>query len=512
MTLIEDMKRILEKCVRKFAVFDSQRRQIKISDQIFSIILGYSPLYMEHVKQNIKKDNLSYYWKKFMQIKDIIKNFLNEVIGDRTLFKKKKQIDQIINKNFQIFTCESLLIAINDIKLELGIILKEQFIKTHGNAKTQIWDNAKAFFLSKKYKNSEEIDNKLSSILTYHLSDNMLSNLFGRSRKFITNIKVRMTNENHRDYKPDYLFSLEILDDFMTNIKSILGIKDAYECIKRIGRYWNKNPNLKRYIKQQVTIDKPHFFRDLTHDEVSIMERYREKNIKKFYWLGFFLGDASLYKKESTLKINLKKTDILVLKRFAKCIGFPVKRIEQGIAYRKWGGKMHGYEYARLRFSSKEFATDLINLDFLKFKSNRIGLPSCVKKQVKKAYIQAKEKNKKWYNIIYGKYFCSFLLGFIDADGSLQKSIIRESTYYSINITNANLKLLEKIKEYLNIENKICTHSDPEDEYYRMRDIKPTKKCYRLCIPPNIYKNSLMTIEELKKLSMQRKRIEEANN
>ena len=183
-------------------------------------------------------------------------------------------------------------------------------------------------------------------MLIYKLSNDMLSKLFGNNnRKLITNIQARITKKNHRDYNPNYLFSLEILIDLINNIKNILGIKDAYGCIKLIGKYWDINRNLKRYTKQQVTIDKHHFFRELIYKDINILKEYREKIIRKFYWLGYLLGDASLYKKENTLKIKLKKSDIHILKKFANSIEFPLNRIQEGICYREWGGQIHGYEY-----------------------------------------------------------------------------------------------------------------------------------------------------------------------
>ncbi len=114
----------------------------------------------------------------------------------------------------------------------------------------------------------------------------------------------------------------------------------------------------------------------------------------------------------------------------------------------------------------------------------------------------------KWYQTIHGKYVCAFILGFIDADGSLNKKIIKGVPYYNTYITNTNLMLLEEIKEYFKINNKIQNTVDPEDDYYIIKDIKPTKKCYRLYIPPVLFKDGLMTIEELKSIGLPRKRIE----
>ncbi len=505
--LIEDIKKIIEKQVRKLVVLDSQKRKIELSDHVLSIILGYAKTYIEGVKRNLrKKTNFSHYREVFINIKSQTRAFLSQIIGVKDATKKNKKIIEIINKNSKNLNHRNFSIAIDNIKLELGIILKEFYSKANDEAKTQIWDNLQSFF-SRTLIDSEDIENIISSMLIYELSDDMFSKFFGGSRKLITNIKARMTNEDHRDYNPDYLFSIEVLVDLINNIKEILGKKEAYGVIKLIGKYWDINRDLKRYIHQQVTIRDYHFFRELLNNEISTLEENIKEIIIKFYWLGFLLGDGSLYKKENTLKIKLKKSDIHVLKQFAKSIGFPINRIQEGVCYREWGGNMHEYEYVQLRFSSKEFAVDLIELGFLEFKLNKIGLPSCVKTQIEKAYGLARESEIEWYQTIHGKYVCAFLLGFIDADGTLEKRTIKNKDYYNVRIANTNLKLLKEIKDYLKINNKIRSYIDPEDGYYINRDISPTRKCFMLYIPPTLFKDGLMTIKELRSISLPRKRI-----
>lgn len=250
------------------------------------------------------------------------------------------------------------------------------------------------------------------------LTDIELSLMLAGYDSFIRNILDTITNrESKRWYNPDYKFTCERLDDFKEFFKEIFGYR-AIRTIELIKIYEEKNPDLRYWHPKNYNIKNPNYFK-----EIDILE--------KGYWFGFLYSDAHLSHNRPRIQFELSAKDKDRIEQFIETIGLDMDRIEIQQRYMKYKGKIVPFKTARIRFSSKEMASDLDKLGFTRFKHGKIGLPQYFRLKIIEAQKEASNTGKHWIDTHSGRIALAFLLGFYDGDGTYMGG--RQAKIYSTN-------------------------------------------------------------------------------
>lgn len=320
------------------------------------------------------------------------------------------------------------------------------------------------------------------------LTDIELSLILAGYDTFIRNTLDTITNrESKRWYNPKYKFTRERLDYFKESLIEILGHR-AKRTLELIRTYERLNPDLDYWHPKNYEIKNPNYFKEIDTEE-------------KAYWLGFFYSDAHLSHNRPRIQFELSAKDKDRIEQFIETIGLDMDRIEIQQRYMIYKGKIVPFRTARIRFSSKEMASDLENLGFKRFKIGEIGLPHFVRLKIIEAHKEAANTSKHWTDTHSGKIALAFLLGFHDGDGTYMGG--RQAKIYS-----TNKKLLDEIKSVFNIKNNVNLQSEIKKEISKdisSEDRKRHKPLFYLTLGPETFDAIMKSYNK----SMKRKRFSE---
>ena len=347
------------------------------------------------------------------------------------------------------------------------------------------------FSIIKKYKDNKitiiKFINTLEKELGRVTSEIQVSNkelglILGGSNGFIKGILRRIKTPTFLDYNPNYTFSRERIGEFKDFLFEIFGSR-AKKCCELLNRYETLNPDLKEYSKQQYTINKPNYFKNI------------EENPEASYWFGFLRADGSRSGAPYQLTIELSAKDTDHLKQFAKVIGFPLDRITFRTRFKWYKRELKGYEAARVKFSCKPMANDIDKLGFQSSKAEQKFIPNYVIQTLKKANKMAKQTNIDWWLTTPGKVGLAFLLGFFDGDGHYAGSRYAE-------ICSSSKNFLEHTKELFEIKNKVVTGVAHGEEAWCFDQKYVSVGLYTLTLGPKLYDKMINSYLD----SMKRKR------
>lgn len=302
------------------------------------------------------------------------------------------------------------------------------------------------FEIINRYQNNKISTLKFVDILERELgrvsgeievTDEEIGLILAGTHGFIKDILARIRQPSHLFYNPNYMFSKERLSEFKDLIFEIFGSR-AKKCFDLLKRYQTLNPDLKEYSKQQYTIKKPDYFKNI------------EENPEGSYWFGFLRADGSRSGVPHQISIELSVKDKDHLELFAKAVDFPLDRITFRIRYKWYKGELKGFESTLLQFICRPMAKDIDNLGFQNTKAGQNYLPDYVVQALKKARETSKRKPIDWWVTLHGKVALSFLLGFYDGDGHYAGGRYAK-------ICSSSKEFLEQIKELFEIKNKVIT-------------------------------------------------------
>ena len=300
-----------------------------------------------------------------------------------------------------------------------------------------------------------------------------LSTIFGLAKGFISDVLTR--------YDQDYRLDQEILNNLKQNIKvDKLSFKNILNFIKKFERL---NPDIPLYSRQQFTITNVNAFQDIS------------SNIEAAYWFGFLSADGWLSKTSHEIEFRQAVKDEESVQKFADFVGFNRSRISPSRQIKKVNGEIKIYESKVIRFSAKPMADRLKDLGLFGSKSSRKNVPDFVKKAIKLAKDEAREKNFHWSETKHGKIAHAWLLGFYDGDGT------HGGGYHAI-VLAASKDLLEEIKDLFNSPNHVLTQIEPGEEVLIFGELFISIGYYRLSLGPKVFRGMLNSYRE----SMQRKR------
>jgi hypothetical protein len=246
------------------------------------------------------------------------------------------------------------------------------------------------------------------------LTDTAISFLLCRYKK-----RIRRIKRNIREGNKKYKIAKDELDEWESNIISILGIK-SLEISRVFKDYRTKNKDLpvSRNRGKKVLNFHPNL-------KMDYFENINTK--KKAYWLGFLWAEVYLgVNNEVTLDLSNK--DEILIDRFIKDLGLNPDYKSSRNRLKKSGLK----SYVRIRFKCEKIVNDLKNLGHV---------PSGLKR-TKFPIIENRELD------------LAFLLGFFDGDGK------EGTTQFHI----GSKPILEAIKQKFKLKNQI--RPDGVGNYY----------------------------------------------
>ena len=372
------------------------------------------------------------------------------------------------------------------------VISKEALLQLQERLEERLGAKALGCFsIIKKYQDNKITLLKFVDILEKELgrvsgeiqvTDKELGLILGGTYGFIKGILRRMKTPTFFDYNQSYKFSKERLGEFKAYLYEIFGSR-AKKCFELLNRYETLNPDLKEYSKQQYTINKPNYFKNI------------EENPEASYWFGFLRADGSRSGAPYQLTIELSAKDTDHLKQFAKVIGFPLDRITFRTRFKWYKRELKGYEAARVKFSCKPMANDIDKLGFQSSKAEQKFIPNYVIQTLKKANKMAKQTNIDWWLTTPGKVGLAFLLGFFDGDGHYAGSRYAE-------ICSSSKNFLEHTKELFEIKNKVVTGVAHGEEAWCFDQKYVSVGLYTLTLGPKLYDKMINSYLD----SMKRKR------
>ncbi|MFX0070835.1 MAG: LAGLIDADG family homing endonuclease [Candidatus Hermodarchaeota archaeon] len=428
--LIEDLKKELQKLSEELTILFPER-VYRYSDRDLSRFWrGSNYQYIHRVKYKISNINSPDYKPNFRFSErvgnlKILENKLKENYGKKAI----NIINQYKNPNLHITTLQ----FIDKIIIELGRISGELII-----------------------------------------TDRELSIMMSGYDTFIRDVLDTINNsKSKRWYNPDYKFTRERLDDFKDFLKEIFGDL-AINCFKLIKKYEEYNPDLKYWHEKDYTIINPNFFHEIDSE-------------RKAYWYGFLCADAYLNVKRNRIQFELSLKDKDRIEQFVETLGLDKDRIEKQLRYMIYKGNIIQFESVRIRFSSKEVASDLNALGFSEFKKGKIGLPGFVKQKIFEAKSEVKKNKSYWTKTKSGKIALAFLLGFYDGDGTFMGG--NQAKIYS-----SNKLILDEIKYFFNISNKVNRQSILPQEIYETltsQERRSKKPLYYLTLGPEVFKSMI---------------------
>ncbi len=299
------------------------------------------------------------------------------------------------------------------------------------------------------------------------VTDEEFGLIIGGTNGFIKDILARISQPTHIDYNPNYKFSKERLHEFRDFLYEISGSR-AKKCFDLLKRYETLNPDLKEYSKQQYTVKKPDYFKNIEEDpEVS-------------YWFGFLCADGSRSGAPYQLTIELSVKDTERLEQFAKTILFPLDRISFRTRPKWYKGELKWFQSARLGFICRPMAKDIDDLGFQGSKAKQKSVPDYVVRAVSKAREVLERTKVDWWLTLPGKVALSFLLGFYDGDGHYEGSKYAE-------ICSSSKEFLEHIKELFEIKNKVVTGVAPGEDAWCFDKKYVSAGLYTLTLGPKLF-------------------------
>ena len=368
------------------------------------------------------------------------------------------------------------------------VISKEALLQLQERLEERLGAKALGCFsIIKKYQDNKITILKFVDILEKELgrvsgeiqvTDKELGLILGGTHGFIKGILRRMKTPTFFDYNPNYKFSKERLGEFKDFLYDIFGSR-AKKSFELLNRYETLNPDLKEYSKQQYTINKPHYFKNI------------EENPEASYWFGFLRADGSRSGAPYQVTIELSAKDKDHLEQFAKVIEFPLDRITFRTRFKWYKRELKGYEAARVKFICKPMAKDIDELGFQSSKAEQKFIPNYVIQALKKA----KQSTIDWWLTTPGKVGLAFLLGFFDGDGHYAGSRYAK-------ICSSSKKFLEQIKELFEIKNKVVTGVAHGEESWCFDQKYVSVGLYTLTLGPKLYDKMINSYMD----SMKRKR------
>jgi len=172
-----------------------------------------------------------------------------------------------------------------------------------------------------------------------------------------------------------------------------------------------------------------------------------------------------------------------------------LNRIKFRIRYKKYKGKLKGYETTYLTIDCKEMAKDIDDLGFESSKSEQKSVPDYIVHALKKAKEMSELTNIEWWLTTPGQVALAFLLGFYDGDGSYKGG--RKAVIYA-----SSKPFLKQIKELFEIENRILTCKEPGEEALVFDHKYISSGFYSLALGPKLLDMMMNSYE----YSMERKR------
>lgn len=208
-----------------------------------------------------------------------------------------------------------------------------------------------------------------------------------------------------------------------------------------------------------------------------IIENYFEiiDSAEKAYWIGFIMADGNIYHYKNSDKvqfeIKLKSTDIEILKKFARCIGFDETKIREGSGMRKG----HECHYATIRTYNKNFCSHLAKYGITPRKSGNEIMPEHIPEN----------------------FIKDFIRGFIDGDGYLSFN----STSKCIKISSTSSKIIESIEHYLISKNITMNKQVYDSDSYTMYNlVTHSKKCCKQ-VADYLYYDNCLALERKKQVA-----------
>ncbi|MFX1574540.1 MAG: hypothetical protein ACFFB0_17505 [Promethearchaeota archaeon] len=312
----------------------------------------------------------------------------------------------------------------------------------------------------------EDIRDEISKLVPSHelhggrISYDKLSEYLDMHTRYIRDTRNRIVNSNNKKYNPDFKFSNEQLNNFISSFSKKFSNVDISSIEKLVNKYVNSN-DLIEYRQQQWHLHNP----DLKYDYFKSLD-----STSKGYYFGLLLAEGTISSK-GNLGIFLEKEDINVMKRYRKELNI-VNKLEYVTDKRK---KKQSGEYPErygVRVGCKPMINDLKNLGFLNFKERNA---------LKEGFFTNMRED----------VALSILLGFYDGDGEESAPIIHST----------NKKFLKQIKREFNIKHEIKLKRKAE------RTKVWTKECdikdqWYLRIGPELFNRMMESYD----YSMERKR------
>ncbi|MFX1501342.1 MAG: hypothetical protein ACFFDH_10320 [Promethearchaeota archaeon] len=317
----------------------------------------------------------------------------------------------------------------------------------------------------------EMLENELGRVSGDVLVTNEeLSLILAGDKDFIHRTLDTIKNpQSKRWYNPDYKFTLERLQYFRRTFQNILGFK-AMKLLEHLDQYHLSNPDLQYWHEKDYSIRREYFF-----SEINL--------IIKAYWLGFLSADGSLDSRRPRISIELSIKDEGIINHLCDTIGLDKSRISHQQRFWKYQGKIVSGWKSSIKFSSKQIAEDLKNLDFLNLKSGKIGLPSIIKALIHKAKVESNSSAIPWYSTHSGRIAHTWLLGFYDGDGTYIGG--KQGRIYS-----SNKKILIDVKYLFEIDNEVYLQTNL-DKYLEEGKEIPKKSVYGLNLGPKVFQSMM---------------------
>jgi len=319
------------------------------------------------------------------------------------------------------------------------------------------------------------------------VTDKELSLILTGTQNFIKSILSKIRNPSRKFYNPLYKFSKERIGEFRAYFFDIFGSR-AKKCFDLLERYKNLNLDLKEYSRQQFTITRPNYFKDI------------EEHPEKSYWYGFLRADGSRSAAPYGISLDQAVKDKDRLEQFAKAVGLPLDRIMFRIRYLRYKGELKIFYSAHIKFVCKPMAKRIDELGFLSSEGRRDFVPNYVVQALKEAKRISKQTPIDWWLTIQGKVALAFLLGFYDGDGTYVRG-------KSAEIYSSSEQFLEQIRELFEIKNFIRERLEPGEEHWVFDRKYISKGFYSLTLGPNLFDIMIDSY----KYSMVRKRPQKQN-
>ena len=301
------------------------------------------------------------------------------------------------------------------------------------------------------------------------LTPEEFSVICGFSKGFMWELKSKITNSKHRDYNPNYKFSIEALDQIKDLLNYYFGEKPK-RCIDLIKKYIISNKkDMKEYRRQQHNVGKPHFFQEI-------------KTTEQAYWLGFIAHDGWLIIGTYAIGIELNVKDRAHLLKFAKVIDLDLDKndIKDYIKRRIYNGELKESIYSLVQFGCKLMYQELQEISGIGSKADQKNVPQVVKNWITEAKSEAKELGIDWKYTDSGKKALAWLYGMYDADGTLREG--NTGRIYS----SIKSYLLE-IKELFDIRGEVLTQIEPGEELEVFGRSIIVKGMFKLHLSSDIY-------------------------